>query len=256
MLSIRGLSRFSAAGLHFAVSFTIAMMIAMLMYFVWYPAPLFFAMGGATLFMLIVGIDVTLGPLITLIIFDTRKKSLEFDISVVLLVQLAALIYGIYAMYSARPVFTVFTGQDFAVVAAAEIEPDDLAKVQVEEFKHLSLLGPRLVSATTPSDPNEQSKVSLSAAFGGGIQLYPQYFVPYANKLGEVVKSSLPLNELKTSPEDKIKLENYLSHNKLKQASLSFLPVATRNGDLTALLDTQGNLLTILDVRPIFTASH
>ena len=50
---------------------------------VWYPQPYFAAMGGATLILLLIGVDVVIGPLITLIVFDPKKKSLRFDLAVI-----------------------------------------------------------------------------------------------------------------------------------------------------------------------------
>lgn len=250
MFSIRSLSRYSASGLHFAVSSAIAMIIAAFMYWIWFPSPLFHAMGGAALFLLIVGVDVTLGPLITLIVFDTRKKSLPYDMAVIVFLQLLALCYGIYAMSCARPVFTVFTGQGFAVVASADIEPEVLAKATREEFKYLSLTGPRLVATEPPSDAEGESLISLATQFGSGIQHFPKYFVPYDDKREAVLKSSYQLSELKMSPEDKLKLEKYLSRTNLQAQTLRFLPVTAQNDELTALISNQGELLKILDIKP------
>jgi hypothetical protein len=63
----------------------------MLMLAVWYPQHYFAAMGGTTLILLLIGVDVVIGPLITLIVFDPKKKSLRFDLAVIAVLQLGAL---------------------------------------------------------------------------------------------------------------------------------------------------------------------
>lgn len=174
MIAIQSLSRYRAAAIHLAISAVIATATLAIMLLLWYPFPLFSAMGGTELIVLIVGVDVAIGPLITLIIFDTRKKELIFDLTVVAALQVGALGYGAYAMHSGRPVFTVFTDPQLAVVAAAEIDPEELAKASKEEFRHLSLTGPRLVAAEPPTDPDELSNITFASLAGMGIQHLPE----------------------------------------------------------------------------------
>lgn len=250
MLSIRNVSRYKAASVHLGISAGIAALVLALMLALWYPQPLFKAMGGMELILLIVGVDVSIGPLITLIIFDTRKKELVFDLAVVAALQLAALGYGIYAMHSGRPVFTVFTEQYLAVVAAADMDPAELAKAP-EEFRHLSLTGPRLVAVEPPTDPDELSNIAFGAVFGLGIQHLPRYYVPYAAKRAQILAASRPLADLDLKGDDKERLERYLTGSGRPPAGLRCLPVKTKQGLRTAIIDGgSGDLLDILDVRP------
>ena len=46
------------------------------------------------LILLMIGVDVVIGPLLTLIVFDPKKKHLKFDLVVIAALQLAALAYG------------------------------------------------------------------------------------------------------------------------------------------------------------------
>lgn len=251
MISFKNVSRYKAASVHLAISAGIATLVLAIMLILWYPGPLFMAMGGGQLATLIIGIDVTIGPLITLIIFDTRKKNLIYDLMVIAALQLGALGYGMLAMYSGRPVFEVFTGQQFAVVSAAEIDPDQLAKARMEEFRHLSLSGPRLVAANPPTDTEELNSIAFAGLVGLGIQHMPKYFVPYAEKREQVLKASRPLSDLDLKQMDQKRLEKYLQHSGRKMEDLRCLPVTTRNGLLTALVDARNSsLLEILDIKP------
>jgi hypothetical protein len=251
MIKFKNISRYRAASTHLAISASIAAIVLLIMLAMWYPPPLFIAMGGGELALLIIGIDVIIGPLITLIIFDTRKKELIFDLAVVAALQLGALGYGTFAMYSGRPAFTVFAEHQFAVVSAAEIDKDELAKAPIEEFRHFSLSGPRLVATNLPTDANELSSIAMLSLGGLGIQHMPKYYVPYAGKREQVLKASRPLAKLDLKQDEKEKLQKYLRRSGRKIEELQCLPVSTRNGLLTALIDARsGDLLDMLDIRP------
>ena len=50
-----------------------------------------------------IGVAVVIGSLITLVIFDLKKKALKFDLSVIAALQLAALAYGCHVRFESRP---------------------------------------------------------------------------------------------------------------------------------------------------------
>ena len=85
------------------LSFAVATAVLAFMLSLWYPGPLFEAAGGDRLVFILVAVDVTLGPLITLVIFKAGKKGLKFDLAVIASLQLAALVYGMHTVYVARP---------------------------------------------------------------------------------------------------------------------------------------------------------
>ena len=57
-----------------------------------------------------VGCDLALGPLVSLVIYNSRKsrRELVFDYSVVAVVQIAAMVYGVYVVAESRPVYIAF----------------------------------------------------------------------------------------------------------------------------------------------------
>ncbi len=70
-------ARARAAGIHLALSATVAAAVFLAIYFFWYPDVLFESAGGRTLFLLIASVDVTIGPLITFIIFVPGRGGLS-----------------------------------------------------------------------------------------------------------------------------------------------------------------------------------
>src|SRR5690554_2066380 len=65
---------------------------------------------------LLVIVDVIIGPLLTFVVYKHGKKTLKFDLSVIVLMQLAAFIYGAYVIYQGKPSWLVFNDSAFEVV--------------------------------------------------------------------------------------------------------------------------------------------
>src|SRR4051812_9236072 len=92
--------RLKASGIHLGVSLCVALCAALLVFAAWYPYPYREISGGRELFMIVTGVDVVLGPLITLTIFNPAKsrRELTLDLSVVAGIQIAALCYGLWTV--------------------------------------------------------------------------------------------------------------------------------------------------------------
>ncbi len=111
-------ARIRAALVHLSLSAALALAVFLAIYFYWYPDVLFEGAGGKELFFLIVGVDVAVGPLITLVIYKPGKWGLKFDLVCIAIVQLAALVYGVSVMFEARPAYIAFVVDRFAIVRA------------------------------------------------------------------------------------------------------------------------------------------
>src|SRR5471032_315728 len=180
-------SRWKASGIHLVLSAGIAGALVAVMLLVWYPWPLFEVAGGSGLIMILVGVDVVLGPLITLVIFKAGKKGLKFDLAVIASLQLAALAYGVHAVYVVRPVYIVYNIDRFNLVAAIDLDPADVAAAKREEFRHLPVDGPHYIAAIQPTDLRERLRILEFALAGKDVHLFPQQYVPY----GEDVQNAL-----------------------------------------------------------------
>ena len=245
------MSRWRAAGIHLGLSALIATVLVLAMYALWYPPPYFDLMGGAMLVLLIVGCDVVIGPLITLIIFRSGKKGLKLDLSVIALLQAIALSYGMSMMFEARPVFTVFVVDRFEVVAANEIKPADLAKGHSPEFASFALTGPRIVGAELPTDPQERNKL-LFGEFGADAKSLPRFYVPYDKVAREAAQHAKPIAQLQ---DKNVALRDKISSDITKLAKpvdkLGYLPLAGRFIDMAVIVDKMsGQIFTIVDARP------
>jgi len=129
------LDRVKAALIHLLISVFVFSIFLSLVFFIWYAYPFNITQGVAEIVYMMAGIDIVLGPLLTLIVFNTAKKSLKFDLSVIGFVQIAALIFGGYIIYSERPAWVAFAVDRFEVVGLFEIDsseiPDKSLKVGI-----------------------------------------------------------------------------------------------------------------------------
>ena len=243
------MSRWKASGIHLLLSAAIAGAVLIFMLTLWYPWPLFEVAGGSGLIFILVGVDVTLGPLITLIIFKAGKKGLKFDLTVIASLQLAALAYGVHTMFLARPVYLVFTVDRFELVTAKDLDPQDLTKVTREQFKRVPLGSPRYIAVVSPSDPAEKRMILQTSLAGKDLQMYPQYYVPYEQEAPNALKHARAVSViLERDPQT---VQRHLSSAKRSQESVKFLALRGVRVDAAVLVDaTSGAPFDILLVDP------
>ena len=251
-MTLTALNRWQASALHLALSAAVALLVVTLMLVVWYPRQYFTAMGGDTLILILIGVDVVVGPLITLIIFDPKKKGLRFDLTVIAAMQLAALAYGGSVMFEARPVYNVFVVDRFEVIAANAVDAESRAKAGAE-FRSLPLTGPRIIAARQPDDAKRQADIVLSAMNGGpDLANLPELYVPYEQFRQDAAKSARPLAELaKRQPQDAAAIRAFVAASGRAEDALGFLPMKARNKDMAVIVDrASGEVAGILPIHP------
>jgi len=114
-------SRWKATIVHLFVSAIVLIVILIITSKFWYPRELIHA-GAIDGLKIIVGVDIILGPMLTLIIFDIAKKSLKFDLTVIALIQFSCLAFGIWLLYNERPVIQILADNGVHLIANSELE--------------------------------------------------------------------------------------------------------------------------------------
>lgn len=246
------MSRWKAAGLHLLISVIVAALVGSLIYFVWYPPPYFRIAGGSTLMPLIMGVDVVIGPCLTLAIFKSGKKGLRFDLTVIAVLQIAAFCYGMHTIAVARPVFVVAEIDRFVVVAGNQLDDKDLADAKLPQFATRSWTGPQLVGAVVPKQGKDVYDLAMSASAGKDIDKFPKYYVPYAQVADGLIAHAHPLTTLIAKHPEQAQIVNrFVSHSGQTFANLVYLPLQGRLQSFTMVLSTQSQQpLAALDVNP------
>ncbi len=243
MISMIPTNRWQAFAVHLTLSALVAATLVALILYLWYPGPYFQTMGGRDLLTLMVGVDVVLGPAITLVVYRLGKKGLRFDLAVIAVLQLAALAYGAYIVFEVRPVFTVFSVDRFESVTANAVDSASLAKA-LPQYRSLSLTGPRLAGSRLPSNQEERTKIMFDSIGGGpDLQNLPQYYVPYPEVAADAVKKAKPLARLREQnrahPEELAELDRIVARSGRPIDTFSYLPLAVRTGNMSVVIDAR-----------------
>jgi hypothetical protein len=230
-----------AMAVHFVVTAVLAGIAAALIFFVWFPAPFHTMIGGTELFLLVVGCDLALGPLLSLVIYDSRKSRRELitDYTIVGIIQIAALVYGVYIVAGTRPVAVAFIKDRIEIVTARDVEPAELAAAKDPKYASLPWTGPWLVNIVVP-DADQQE--ALTASLSGKEEMTrPRFYQPYETGVAEIRERAAALDELvKKHPEAKPAIDAAVAEVKDVPAErLRWLPVRHRKGFWTALIDNE-----------------
>jgi hypothetical protein len=242
------INRYSAFVLHAFVSMLFFLFLSMFVFLVWYPGELIESMGGKYMLKIIFMVDITLGPLLTLIIFNPKKKSLKLDMCIIFLCQIIFMLYGAWSIFISRPAYIVFDENHFSVVAANEIDTKDLQEAGLDQFKKIPLLGPILVGSKMPDDEKIRGEILFARLGGMGIENLPKYFILYEDEINKVKSKARKKADLvNISTEDKKKIDDYSMLIENKGKELLYIPLKIKDKKFQASIDPEtGKIISII----------
>lgn len=242
------LTRWQAAGIHLLGSLGLAVIAGLLIFGLWYPHPYTAAAGADRLIMLLIGIDLALGPLCTLVVWRVGKKGLWFDLVVITSVQVTALVYGLIVIAESRPAFIVVTRDVTYLTMASTLAEADLAKASRPEYQGVSWTGPLLVGAPPPDDPEERNQLVEFGFMGRDINVLPRYFHPWQEAGPMLITQSPPLSRLLERLEARPAVEAFLARTGRSPEGLHFQALRGRDPekDMTIVFDARA--VTVLGV--------
>jgi hypothetical protein len=231
-------TRWRAAGIHLLISACTAAAVLTAMLKFWYPPPLFEAMGGIGLALILVGVDVVLGPALTLVVFRAGKRGLKFDLTMIAACQIAALLYGCHVIELARPAFIVFVRDQFQVATVAQLEPEQLAQARDPQFRRPSWSGPEWVYGEWPKDHEAQQQLVFAGLAGIDLQHFPKYYAPYEQGKDEILRRAQPLSEVrKAEPQAGKVIDAWLASSGADEQNLRYLRLRARVAWVAVLID-------------------
>jgi hypothetical protein len=232
-------ARLKAAGVHLAISLAVAILAALLVFLFWYPYPYREISGGRELFLIVVAVDVVMGPLMTLAVFNPAKprKELRRDLGIIGLLQLAALAYGLWTVAVARPAYLVFEIDRFRVVHAIDV-PSELLSRAPPELRRLPLTGPTLLSVRDFKDSKESFEATMAALQGVALGARPDLWQPYEKARPQILAQARPLAELKARfPANKKEIDGALQASGHLPIGIGYIPMVGRQTFWTVLID-------------------
>src|SRR3979490_519755 len=175
--------RLKALGLHLLASTVALLSILGTLYFGWYRWPAWLLADAAHVVIVMAGVDIVIGPLLTFVIARSSKprRELTRDIAMIVAVQLSALIYGAVSLWHGRPLYYAFSENVLQLVQAYDIDAKDaeLGRQQNPALAPHWYSLPRWIWAPLPQDAEESRKIVVSAITGGDdVISMPKYFKP------------------------------------------------------------------------------
>ena len=233
---------------HFGLSLLVAAIVAVLVFTLWFPYPYRELAGGRELFMLVMAVDIVCGPLLTFVLFSPTKpkKELITDISLIAVIQIIALCYGIWTVWQVRPLFVVQEADRFNIISAANIASEDI-KLLPETLRPTLFSGPVKVSLR---DITSEERVKLIAQIKSGGKDASELPIYYENYQGAIAyQNGHELRELLiTQPQHKTVISQLIyQSNASNKNKMRYLYIVGRHYWI-AIVNQSGEFLEYLEV--------
>ena len=229
------------------IFFLISLLIIGFTFFIWYPAPLATSVGVKHIFLMMLVIDVIIGPILGFLVYKEGKRSLKFDIGVIILLQISALLFGIYSIAQGRPAWLVFNVDRFELVRQNEIIDQHINDAD-PQFKHAPWLGPEYVSITQSSNFKQRQEDMFLEVMGGiSMAQQPEHYKSLSFSAQQMQQKAEELKKLEEY-NDKTVVKKILA--KYHQAN-GYLPLKANAVDMTVLINKDtAEIIKIVDLRP------
>jgi hypothetical protein len=248
--------RLKAFGLHLLASTVALSSVLGTLYLGWYHWPGWHLADVVHVVLVMIGVDVVVGPLLTFVIARSTKprRVLARDIAMIVAVQLAALVYGTASLWHGRPLYYAFSESVLQLVQAYDIEAPELAlaRQQKAEFVPHWYSLPRWIWAPLPQDPDERTKIVTGAIVGGNdVISMPRYFKPWEQGLPALRPQLKKVDAVAYfSTADKKLLKERMRAAGLSPDQLNSMPLTGRGHPLLAVFDpTSLKIIAIFNAR-------
>lgn len=246
------MTKFKAFSIHLGISFAIFLFILYFILFHWYPQPFFTTDGGWQGIRIIAGIDLVLGPLLTLVVFKAGKASLKFDLSVIALIQTVALISGTWVVQKESPVAVIYADDKFRPVPGYQFEE---AGADISQLGNFGESRPVLVYTDLPTE-HDALQQARRKSFSSNRPLYLQgeLYKPFNHGfIQQLCTQNIDMEfhlENKTD-KDKNIYHNFINAHPEARSKFMFLPLHSRYANFIVVFDPQTiKFIDALKIKP------
>jgi hypothetical protein len=245
------MSRFRASFIHLLISLVLVGGVFTVVFYAWYPSPAFEVVGASSIIRLLVAVDLIVGPLLTLVVYKHGKPGLKFDLAVIALIQIAALVYGAHRLYAERPQYLVFATDRVEFVSNKGI---DTSGIRFADLRDKPLTQLIKVFARRPVDAEEVQRYLDSVLVDGmpDLERRPEYWEPWSAGAEVIRDKALPVKDFKTADPLEIKrLNAAIDKYGSEHADLGILPIGAVDEDIGLLVDRETlEVLGLIRVNP------
>jgi hypothetical protein len=240
---------FKAMAIHFGLSLLVAAIVALLVFTLWFPYPYRELAGGRELFILVMSVDIICGPLLTFVLFSPTKPKKEIltDISLIVVIQLLALCYGIWNVWTVRPIYLVQEADRFNIISRATIDTRMLDSLPAE-LKPQLFGEPIKVSLIDISASDKEKLISEMKAGGKDASERPSFYTKYDGV--KAYQNAHPLrNLLRTKSDQKTAISDLVATTTSKDLDqLRFVYIVGRKF-WAAVLNSSGEVIGYIEIQ-------
>ena len=232
--------KLKATSIHLLLSLLIFAVILYLILFDWYPEPFFTAQGGWQGIQLMAFVDLVLGPVLTFIVYDQfkQRKKIVFDLSIIVFIQITALIWGGYTVYSQRPIAMVYWANTFYTVTSDDYREQGIDNPDFSQFSaHVPpLIYSRPVKTLIEMEQSRQLTEKKIPAY-----VHVSLYEKIEDNLSSVFSGGVDIKEvISKNSTMKSQLENIVHGN---IDDYNYITLKAKYQNMVLILDENGNLV-------------
>jgi len=234
--------RVKAFSIHFAVSTAAFFIVLYFILMQWYPKPHFTVSGGWQGVRILLFVYFFTGPFLTLLLFKPLKsvRAIVFDMVCVIILQISVFTWGVYTVYSQRPVgLSLYQGVAYPLIQR-ELDPQ---KKTPADLKLLDDGNPPVVFARNAVTDDEQAGAAMYE-FVEGLPEAKLFFLfdPIRNHVDSVFAASL--EKTGSAPEQFAAIRaDYLERHVLRDDEVAFVPFTGKYGYLLLVFNRGGKII-------------
>lgn len=218
-------------------------------YFIWFPYSFIILKEFYKTAILLIIVDLVLGPLLVLLVYKENKKHLRFDINILLLIQITAFAFGAYSLYLKHPVYAVFTIDRFTLVNAANANSE---KIRFNTLKSSLFSKTKIAVAKMPVKIEERNALVLGVLNGEvDLDQRAEYYEPYDLHIKSVIDRNLITDVSIFKNKTKREFKKFINKHGGKISDYVYLPLQTQFKDVIWVLNNKTALpIGIIDIDP------
>ena len=237
------MSKLKVSLIHFLLSLGTFSILTMIILYIWFPCPYFSAAGGWQGLKIVSAVDVVLGPLLTFILYSNNKpkKELITDLSIVILLQLSAMAWGVNTIYMQRPVAIVYWEKNFITVPASVLVQQNL---DIDDLSKFGKSLPVLIYAQKPTKLEDLQKM-LDLMNENGVPPHHQFtlYRPLDEFFQNMKAEQLDIDKvISNNRHIKAQLVNKLAEKGMTIDNILYFPLRSKYKNIILMINHEGNI--------------
>ncbi len=239
--------------IHLTISAAIFFGFYFLTAFVWYPDFYFSANDVWFAILTVAFVDVGLGPTMTFVLYKSGKPGLKFDITMIIAMQLSALLWGSWVVYRERPLLTVYHNGSFFCLSSTQVA---LAKADLSQFSTGKPIPQAFLALPENFEAGELRRIKMEQTVLASNQpnlppyiLGDEFELLQPEQLPDVLAEELDITKVVSQPTYQALWKQFLNDHKVAPHTYAFLPLVCSQIDHIAAIDRKTG--HIIDAIPI-----